>query len=85
MNYESPIREHALYSALATLDFATLRARKRAEEALSGQTSVEYILILALIGIALIAAMIALAGQMNEKLADITEVFQSAGHSGPSA
>lgn len=74
-----------LYAAMARLDCATLGARKRAAERLEGQTSVEYILILALIGIALIAAMIALAGQMNDKLEDITSVFQAAGHSGPSA
>lgn len=42
------------------------------QPALSGQGSIEWIIIVAVIGIALIAGLTALSGIMNQKLNDVT-------------
>lgn len=42
---------------------------------LSGQGSIEWIIIVAVIGIALIAALTALSGVMNDKVNEVTETL----------
>lgn len=44
---------------------------------LSGQGSIEWIIIVAVIGIALIAGLTALSGVMNQKLTDVTNTLGS--------
>lgn len=73
----------AFYRLAAVTNSGIFQVKRKAQEVLSGQGSVEWILIVALVAIALIAALTALANAMNVKLADITNVFTAAGHNGP--
>ena len=67
-------------AAIATCGLFNMK--RRAKEALSGQGSIEWIIIVVIVAVALIAGLTLLANQMNNKLNLITQTLKSANTSG---
>lgn len=57
-------------------------AKRRAKEALSGQGSIEWIIIVVIVAVALIAGLSLLANQMNNKLNLVTDTLKGTTTSG---
>lgn len=67
-------------AAIATCGLFNMK--RRAKEALSGQGSIEWIIIVVIIAVALIAGMSLLANQMNNKLNLVTNTLRGTTTSG---
>lgn len=67
-------------AAIATCGLFNMK--RRAKEALSGQGSIEWIIIVVIIAVALIAGLSLLANQMNNKLNLVTETLKGTTTSG---
>lgn len=73
----------ALYRLAAVANCGMFQVKRKTQEVFSGQGSVEWILIVALVAIALIAGLNAVAGAMNDKLKLIQSTINSATTNGP--
>lgn len=67
-------------AAIATCGLFNMK--RRAKEALSGQGSIEWIIIVVIIGVALIAGLSLLSNQMNNKLNLVTNTLKGTTTSG---
>lgn len=67
-------------AAIATCGLFNMK--RRAKEALSGQGSIEWIIIVVIIAVALIAGLSLLANQMNDKLNLVTNTLRGTNTSG---
>jgi Flp pilus assembly pilin Flp len=67
-------------AAIATCGLFNMK--RRAKEALSGQGSIEWIIIVVIIAVALIAGLSLLANQMNNKLNLVTDTLKGTTTSG---
>ena len=67
-------------AAIATCGLFNMK--RRAKEALSGQGSIEWIIIVVIVAVALIAGLSLLANQMNNKLNLVTETLKGTTTSG---
>lgn len=67
-------------AAIATCGLFNMK--RRAKEALSGQGSIEWIIIVVIVAVALIAGLSLLANQMNNKLNLVTNTLRSTTTSG---
>lgn len=67
-------------AAIATCGLFNMK--RRAKEALSGQGSIEWIIIVVIVAVALIAGLSLLANQMNNKLNLVTNTLSSTTTSG---
>ena len=67
-------------AAIATCGLFNMK--RRAKEALSGQGSIEWIIIVVIIAVALIAGLSLLANQMNNKLNVVTNTLRDTTTSG---
>ena len=67
-------------AAIATCGLFNMK--RRAKEALSGQGSIEWIIIVVIVAVALIAGLSLLANQMNNKLNLVTDTLKGTTTSG---
>lgn len=67
-------------AAIATCGLFNMK--RRAKEALSGQGSIEWIIIVVIVAVALIAGLSLLANQMNDKLNLVTNTLKGTTTSG---